>query len=143
MTSGALVAVGIAATGASQLMAIGMPINKGLWTSSYVVFTAGLALVLFGFCHWLVDGRRVRKPFVPLLVFGVNPIAVYVFSSAVAELLDHPLIDGENLREWACRLTFARVLSPPATSLAYAAGYVLFWLAVMTVFYRRKVFIKI
>jgi predicted acyltransferase len=120
-----------------------MPINKGLWTSSYVVFTAGLALVVFGFFHWLVDGKGIRRPFLPLVVFGVNPIAVYVFSSAVAVLLEQPVIDGENLRDWFCRVTWARLFSPPATSLAYAATYVLLWLAAMTVLYRRKIYIKI
>jgi predicted acyltransferase len=143
VTSRELVIVGLVATLISQVMAIWMPINKGLWTSSYVVFTAGLALLLFGAFHWLVDGNGIRRPFVPLVVFGVNPIAVYVFSSAVGALLEQPVIDGENLRDWFCRVTFARMLSPEATSLAYAATYVLFWLAVMTVLYRRKIYIKI
>ena len=142
-TSWALAGIGIVAVVASQVMAIWMPINKGLWTSSYVVFTAGLALVLFGAFHWVVDGKGIRRPFLPLIVFGVNPIAVYVFSSAVAVLLDQPVIDGENLRDWFCRVTLARLFSPPATSLAYAATYVLTWLAVMTVLYRRKIYIKI
>jgi predicted acyltransferase len=143
MTSWALAGVGIVAVAASHVMALWMPINKGLWTSSYVVFTAGLALVVFGFFHWLVDGKGIRRPFLPLVVFGVNPIAVYVFSSAVAVLLEQPVIDGENLRDWFCRVTWARLFSSPATSLAYAATYVLLWLAAMTVLYRRKIYIKI
>jgi predicted acyltransferase len=142
-TSRALVAIGIVAVAASGIMTRWMPINKGLWTSSYVVFTAGLALVLFGGVHWLVDGKGIRRPFLPLVVFGVNPIAVYVFSSAAAVVLDQPVIGGENLRDWFCRVTWARFFSPPATSLAYAATYVLIWLAAMTVLYRRKIYIKI
>jgi len=149
VTSAALVAVGALATVAGASMASWLPINKSLWTPSYVVFTAGLALVTFGACYWLVDGKRVRRPFLPLVIFGVNPIAVYVFSTAIGELLDQPL-DGilpifrsENLREWICRVAFSGFASPPAASLLYAASYVLFWLGAMGVLYRRKILIKI
>jgi len=143
VTSVGLVAVGVVAAAAGAGLSSWMPINKSLWTPSYVVFTAGLALVLFGGCYWIVDAKGFRRPFLPLVVFGVNPIAVYVFSSAVGDLFDQPLGDSENLREWICRSLLGGLGSPPAISLAYAVGYVLVWLAVMSVLYRRKILIKI
>ena len=141
--AGGFVAAGGVAAAAGTLMALWLPINKSLWTSSYVVFTTGLALVLFGAVYWLVDVRGVRRPLTPFVVFGVNSIAVYVLSTAVAELFDQPLVGSENLRASICRVMLGVVGSPEAASLGYAAAYVLAWLAVMSVLYRRKIFIKI
>ena len=143
LAAGGLGAAGGIAAAAGALMALWMPINKSLWTSSYVVFTTGLALVLFGAVYWLVDVRGVRRPLMPLVVFGVNPIAVYVLSTVVAELFDQPLVGSQNLRGAISRVMRGALGSPEAASLGYAAAYVLAWLAVMSVLYRRKIFIKV
>ena len=138
-----LAAAGAALIGAGLVFDRWMPINKNLWTSSYVVFTAGLALLLFALCYWLVDVKDVRRPVVPLVVFGVNPIAVYVLSTAGGALMDATTIRGMNLRERICHVLFAGWSSPPAASLLFALGYVLFWLAAMSVLFRRKIFLRI
>lgn len=138
-----LAAAGAVAVALGQVMSLWMPINKSLWTSSYVVFTAGVALVLFALCYWLVDVRKVRRPLHPLMIFGVNPIAVYVCSMAVGELLDRAAVGHENLRVAIRQALFDWWASPRASSLLFAFTYVLVWLGVMEVLYRRKVFIKI
>jgi predicted acyltransferase len=61
------------------------PINKPLWTSSYVVFTAGLALQLLGLCYWLIDLKGYRRWAVPFVIFGTNALALYF----LAELFSH------------------------------------------------------
>src|SRR4051812_9801377 len=52
------------------------PINKALWTSSYVLFTAGLALQFLALCYWLVDIKGYRAWAKPFLIFGTNALAV-------------------------------------------------------------------
>ena len=120
-----------------------MPINKNLWTSSYVLFTGGMAMVLLAFCHWVIDVKQIHRPLLPLVVFGVNPIAVYVLSTAGGELLGRVMIRGTNLRERICDALFAHWATPPAASLLFAACYVLLWFGAMTALYRRKIFIKL
>jgi predicted acyltransferase len=140
--------LGLAAAGAAVIAAglvfdRWMPINKNLWTSSYVVFTGGMALLLFALCYGLVDAQNIRRPFVPLIVFGVNPIAVYVLSTAGGALMEVTTIHGTNLRDRIYHVLFTGWSSPPAASLLFALGYVLLWLAAMSVLYRRKIFVRI
>ena len=63
------------------------PINKALWTSPYVVFTAGAALLILAACFWLVEIRQWRRWATPFVVFGTNAIAAFVLSTFVARLL--------------------------------------------------------
>ncbi|HUV14707.1 MAG TPA: DUF5009 domain-containing protein, partial [Acidobacteriota bacterium] len=63
------------------------PINKNLWTSSYVVFTAGAALQFLAVCYWLIDIKGYTRWFYPAIVYGMNAIAVYVLSGMVGDLL--------------------------------------------------------
>jgi len=138
-----LVAAGTWALAVGEITSFWLPINKNLWTSSYAVFTAGVALLLFALCYWLVDVKKMRRPVYPLVIFGVNSIAVYVLSMAVGELLDRVTLHGENLRMRICQVLFNSWATPEAASLLFAAAYVLVWLGVMELFYRKRIFIKI
>ena len=75
------------------LLAIGwswsllLPLNKSLWTSSYVVYTSGLALLTLGFCYWLIDIKGYKRWAWPFVVFGANALALFVFSGLMARLL--------------------------------------------------------
>lgn len=124
------------------------PINKGLWTSSYVFFTAGMALQVLGFCYWLVDIKRVRAWATPFVVFGVNAIALFVGTALMARLLgliDIKRADGStlSLQDWIFRQAFLSWASPINASLAFAITFVLLWLALMWILYRRGILIRI
>lgn len=124
------------------------PINKALWTSSYVVFTAGAALLIVAACYWLVEIRRWRRWATPLVVFGTNAIAAFVLSTFVARLFIVVKVaarDGApiSLHRWIYTHVFAPWASPTNASLLFALAYVLIWLAVMGVLYRRRVFIRV
>jgi predicted acyltransferase len=124
------------------------PINKALWTSSYVVFTAGLALQLLALCYWAADIKGHRRWTKPLVIFGVNALALYVLSGLMARVMDvipMPRLDGTtgDLKEFLYERVFATWLSPVNASLAFALAYVLLWLGVMTILYRRRIFIKV
>ena len=124
------------------------PINKALWTSSYVVFTAGLALCFLGFCYWLIDINGYKKWAKPFIIFGVNALALYVGAELMAKTLDLIKVTGadgepQSLQPWIFESVFKPLASPENASLFYALAYVLFWLFIMWILYRRKIFIKV
>ncbi len=124
------------------------PINKSLWTSSYVFFTAGMALQTLAFCYWLIDIKKYRRWAKPFVVFGVNAIALFVGSGLMAKLMGLHLVsasDGNRvtLKSWIYDGVFAPWFSPQNASLAFAIAFILLWLGLMWILYRRKIFIKI
>jgi predicted acyltransferase len=143
-----MLASGIVAVVLGTVMNIGFPINKKLWTSSYVVFTAGLALICLSICCQVLDLKRWRGRWtVPFLVFGMNSIAAYVFSEVVAHLLDRLTVQSASGRiPWQDAIYerfFLPLASPPNASLLYALVYVFVCWIVMYVLYRKGIFLKI
>lgn len=126
---------------------IWFPINKNLWTSSYTLFTAGAGLELLAVCYWLIDVKGFRRSFYPAIVFGMNPIAVYVLAAVVMKLMLRVRVgageDAPNLKQWIFEHGFLTWAQPVSASLAFAVAYVLVWFAVMAVLYERRIFIKI
>jgi predicted acyltransferase len=124
------------------------PINKSLWTSSYVVFTAGMALQLLGICYWLVDIKGYRAWAKPFVIFGVNALALFVFSGLLERLMGVVKIpQGDDaaiaLQPYIFKNLFASWATPINASLFYAITYVLFWLLLMWLLYRKRIFIKV
>ena len=123
------------------------PINKSLWTSSYVLFTSAVALHLFAVCYWLIDVRRWRAWSWPFAVFGMNAIAAFWLSALGARILGlvkvGPAKDEIALKTWAYDTLLASWLRPVDASLAFAILYTLVWLGAMWILYRRRIFIKI
>jgi predicted acyltransferase len=124
------------------------PLNKALWTSSYVLVTTGWALVTFGLCYVLIEMAGWTRWAKPLEVFGTNAIAAYflhVLFLKIQNLILLPGADGqrENLRLLISGHLFGSWLSPQNASMAYASGYTLFWFAFFWTLYRRKLFLHI
>lgn len=144
---------GVFAAGTGALVAgwiwnIWFPINKALWTSSYAFFTGGLALLFLGVCYWLIEIENYRRWAKPFVVFGANALALYFFSAILGRLMSLWHIaraDGSagNLKSFLVDYLFASWLSPVNASLAWAITYVFFWLAILAVLYKRKIFIKV
>ena len=127
---------------------LAFPINKALWTSSYVVFTTGMALQLLALCYWSIDIKGYKRWAKPFIIFGVNALALYVLSSLMTRILgfiEMPRLDGRtgDLKTFIYERIFATWLSPINASLAFALAYVLLWFGLMTILYRRKIFIKV
>ena len=118
-------------------------INKALWTSSYVLFTGGLALQFLAFCYWLIDIKGYRRWAKPFEIFGLNAIALYVGAALMANLFGLIPVGGQPLGGWIYENLFASWLSPVNASLAFAISFVLVWLFFMWLLYRRKIFLKI
>ena len=136
---------GIMGVVAGEVFNLWFPINKNLWTSSYVIFTAGLALICLPLCYWVLDVKQWRGRWTtPLLVFGMNPIAAYVLAEAVSHWLDHVQVNKDtNWQEFLYLHLFAPLASPPHASLLYALVYVLICWVPMWILYRKGIFLKI
>ena len=124
------------------------PINKALWTSSYVVFTGGAALLVLAACFWLVEIKQWRRGATPFVVFGTNAIAAFVLSTFVARLLIVLTVTGSagapvSLHRWIYMHVFASWAAPPNASLLFAVAYLLLWLALMGVLHRQRIFIRV
>lgn len=150
---------GIAIAGVTGVLLGGLwnfwfPLNKKLWTSSFVLFAAGLSLLLLALSMWIVDirgseassgdGARRSRRFMPLLVFGTNAITAYVFSELLAGAIDNiHLQSGGNLQQRLYHSILGMVPDPALASLLYSLGFVaVCWLPVY-VLYRKRIFIKI
>jgi predicted acyltransferase len=144
-----MVVFGVLGLAAGKIFNLWFPINKKLWTSSYVIFTAGLALVCLGVCYWVLDIKQWRGRWTkPFLVFGMNSIAAYGFAEMVSHWIEHTevhLANGSSMswQEVIYERLFAGLTSPPNASLLYALVFVMMCWAAMWVFYRRGIFLKI
>lgn len=125
------------------------PVNKPLWTSSYVLYTTGWALMVLASLYWLIDVRGWRAWAKPLVVYGMNAITVFVASGLLAITLARWRVaagpDGAttSLYNRIYEVGFASWAGPLNGSLAFAAATVLLWFAVLRVMYARGIFIKV
>lgn len=124
------------------------PFNKPVWTSSYVVYTSGLALCFLGFCYWLIDIKGYRRWSKPFVIFGVNALALFVFSGLLAKILFLIKVSGADgkpisLQKWIFDSIFMPLASPINASLMFAVSYILFWLFLMWLLYRKRIYIKV
>ena len=133
-----MLAIGAVLLIAGEVLNLRMPINKKLWTDSFVLFMAGLDFVIFAGFLWLVDGLGKRRIVQPLVILGMNAIAVYLASEFLDEALDATHIHG-----WLYQHFFSWPASPYNASVLYAIVYVLFMYLIAWVMHRRGVFLKV
>lgn len=124
-----------------------MPINKPIWTVSYALFTAGIASVLFATIYWLVDGVGLRCGTRPLVILGVNALAIYLASSMIADLMGViPLPSPSGAMTSAHRAIYellALIFPPALASLGYALLNVAICWLIAYWFWRRKWIFKV
>lgn len=124
------------------------PINKNLWTSSFVLLTAGMAAYLFGLVYWIADVRGHRSWARPFVVYGRNAILVFVASGLLAKTLALVKVSGPegvpvSLQARLYQAALASWLPPCPASLAYAVANVLFWYLVLRELDRRGIYLKV
>ena len=140
-------AAGCVAIALGSLWDLYFPINKNLWTSSFVVFTAGAALVVLAALYWVIDVKGHRKWARPLVAFGVNAISAFFLSGIVARLLVNTQVSVEDgtvsLKTWLFDNYFATWAPPNIASLAFALAFLgALWLLV-ELLYKKQIFIKV
>jgi len=138
-----LLIAGAAGIALGQLWGLAFPINKALWTSSYVVFTAGMAMIGLGLCYWLIDVKKYQRWGFPFLLFGVNAITAFFLSGIGARVITQIHVGDATLKGWLYNTLLTPYLAPVNASLAFALMYVAFWMGMMWVLYRRGIFIKV
>jgi len=124
------------------------PINKNLWTSSFVLFTGGFAMLALAACYWVVDVRGWRGWTGPFLVFGMNAILAYALAALVSEVstdFDFLHFQGREttLHGWIYDTFFVPHASPVNASLGFAIFFVIVIFALLWPFYRGKIFLRI
>ncbi|MFA6945734.1 MAG: heparan-alpha-glucosaminide N-acetyltransferase domain-containing protein [Pedobacter sp.] len=124
------------------------PINKALWTSSFVLYAGGLATIGLALCYWLIDVQGYKKGTKPFVVYGVNAITVFFLSGLIPRILTMIRVsmpDGTtvNSREWMYETFFTPYFSPVNASLAGAVTFILIWLIILWWMYNKKIIIKV
>ncbi|MBK9154046.1 MAG: DUF5009 domain-containing protein, partial [Chloracidobacterium sp.] len=112
------------------------PMNKSLWTSSYVLTTTGLALLALGCCYWLIDIKGYKRWAKPFVIFGVNALPLFVFSGIMARMLGAYRVTGPggqpvSLQKWIFDNIYLSIAQPIDASLLYAVIFILLWLFLM------------
>jgi predicted acyltransferase len=139
-----LLIAGVAGVAAGYAWHPFFPISKPLWTSSYVLFTAGAACLLLALCWWLTEMRGWRAWAAPFLWLGSNAILVYSLSTFAGKLGSIiKMSDGITVQTWIYEHWFAPLAQEKNASLAFAISYVAVWTLVAWWFYRKKIFVKV
>ncbi|MCF8267952.1 MAG: DUF5009 domain-containing protein [Ignavibacteriales bacterium] len=124
------------------------PMNKSIWTSSYVLYTGGLAIIFLGICYYLLDIKKINFWAKPFEVYGLNAITVFFLSGIVGRimyLITMTSADGQEitLKDYLFSNLYLSWLDPINASLAWALSYIFIWLGLMWILYARKIFIKV
>jgi predicted acyltransferase len=124
------------------------PINKALWTSSFVLYSTGMALHVLAVCYWLIDVQGFKKWTKPFVVYGVNAITVFFLSGLIPRIMAMINVTGADgrqtsLQPYLYNTLFTPFLSPVNASLAWALAFVLVWLGILWVMYNKRIIIKI
>lgn len=147
---------GLAIVGEPTLTgAVFFPINKLLWTSTYVLWTSGLAMLVLAACVWLIDLRHTDTRTTtahwarPFLWLGTNAIFVYMASTIVWKLLAFIRLDAgdgatQSLQAWLYQHVYAAAIPDPAlASLLLSMTYLALWVGIAAAMYARRLFVKL
>jgi predicted acyltransferase len=143
-----LFAAGALGAMVGQMWNWSFPINKGIWTSSYVIFTAGVACLSLATIMWIVDVKRIDGWTRPFVIYGMNPILAFVGSGLMARMIYSVLTVNSGgksipLQTAIYQTGFASWLEPKNASLAFAAVVVLIWYGIVYLLYRKQIFLKV
>jgi predicted acyltransferase len=119
------------------------PLNKNLWTSSFVLVSAGWSLVLLALFIVVIDGSGWRRPAFPFLVFGSNPIAAYTLAGMLTVVFVRPWIGGTSVAQAVMRAGAAVGAPAPLASLCFALLYTAVIFIPIYMLHRRRIFLRL
>jgi predicted acyltransferase len=145
----AVIAIALIVTG--QLWNIIFPINKALWTSSYVLYTAGLATLVLAILYYCIDIADYKKGTKLFLIWGVNPMIVFFLSEIIPQAFvaisfPNPNIPTQqiNLLDYLYAFGVQPFFNNQMTaSLVFAILYVSLWSILLAYFYNKKMYFKV
>lgn len=143
-----LFTVGLLSVIAGLLWDLEFPINKALWTSSYVLYAGGLATMALAMSYWLIDVNKYDKFTKPFVVYGVNAITVFFIAGLAPRLINMIKItqpDGDKMGALSAfyQKFFVPYFSPINASLAYAIFVILFFYVILWIMYKKNIIIKV
>ena len=123
------------------------PINKHLWTSSFVLYTAGIATICYALIYWLIEIKKCRKIGIPFIIFGGNSIFIYVASSLLSTVFYLITInyngDTISLYSYIYKIFFTPIAGDLNGSLLFALSQVLFFWLILLLMHKKGIRIKI
>lgn len=143
-----LFSIGILALLAGLVWDLQFPINKSLWTSSFVLYTGGWATLILTLCYWLIDINGYNRFTKPFVIYGVNAITVFFLSGLMPRIMNMikvEMSDGKSVgsQTWFYQSYLVPNFSPLNASLAYALLFILFWYLILWIMYKRNIIIKV
>ena len=138
---------GVVGVIAGEVFDLVFPINKALWTSSYVLYTSSLAIMVIAFSIWLIDIKEKKKWSTPLLAFGMNPLFIFVFAGVWARIMYMIKVNLNGESVSLKHYIYSEILTPIfgnyTGSLVYALVHIIIFWVLVHIMYKRKIFVKI
>ncbi len=123
---------------------LNFPINKSLWTSSFVLYSSGIAMQCLALCYWFIDVLGYTKWTAPWVAFGINAITIYVLSGLVARFMGLIKVAPDvSLKQWIFENMFISWMTPFNASLAFAIVFVFVCFIPIWIMYRKGIIWKI
>jgi predicted acyltransferase len=144
-----LAAACLASLAIGYLWSMEFPLNKNMWTSSFVLVAGGYSLALLTFAHFTIEQMNWRKGWTyPWIVFGSNAIAAYMFSELMPGIFDNIHVTGANgrptnLMTWIAMHTVAHIPDPHWAAFGYSVSFAAFCFIPVWILYRKKIFLKV
>lgn len=138
-----LFAIGGVATVLALLWNLVFPFNKGLWTSSYVLYSGGIALMTAGFCMWLMDYKGYKKAAKPFVIFGSNATVAYLMAELTASLTWFIKVGDVSLNQTIAGVIRDLIPHPELASHTYAVLWLIPFFLVLRWMYNKKIFVKV
>lgn len=138
-----LFVTGILFAFAAQIMNIGFPVNKTIWSPSYVMLMVGLALIFLALCMYLFDPKKPGHIADFLNVFGMNAIFFFVASGVLARIILMIRVDNTRLRDWLYNQYFLPVFGDKFGSMMFSVAFLLIFYAVLVWMYKKRIFLKL
>lgn len=138
-----LIIAGIICLLIGQLWSLYLPLNKNLWTSSFVLWTGGLALICFGLMYFIIDIKEKKKWAKVGSIYGKNAITAYALSGMLTVIFYGDLFTNLPLNAIGMSLFHSLGLPHKMASLIYAIIYSFIIFIPIYVMHRKKIFIKL
>ncbi len=136
--------IGAAALVLGYLWNISFPLNKALWTSSFVLVTGGWATLVYAAIFYIADMKGYNSWGKPAIIFGSNAITVYFLSSFMSKSFGLiKLSSGKSLHGYLYEILSSIITIPKLSSLVYAIIVITFYYLIAHVLYKKKIFIKV
>jgi len=138
-----LLLCGVVAVWLAELWHFGLPINKSLWTPSFVLLSSGYCAIALAACIWLCDVKRWRRWSAPFVVFGANAILFFMFAGIAARLLGMFSVGQSSLQSWLFSTLYQPLFGDYNGSLAFALSFLLLSYLLMHGCFKRGLIFKV